>query len=89
MTLHTFVDAVVAYCHATGASVTSWGRSRAHNAKVGGQLYSPHRFWLGLDVVYDQTLSGAERSQTARRLGLFLLDEGGHDHLQPLDWTKG
>lgn len=89
MTLHDFVDAAVAYCQATGASVTSWGRTRAHNTQVGGQPYSPHRFWRGVDVVYDEPVPAEERIETARRLGLFLYAEGDHDHLQPRDWTKG
>lgn len=31
----------------------------------------------------------AEREERARRLGLKLIDEGVHDHLQPLDWRAG
>lgn len=31
----------------------------------------------------------AERGAIAERLGLKLIDEGDHDHLQPLDWRAG
>jgi hypothetical protein len=30
-----------------------------------------------------------EREERAMRLGLKLIDEGDHDHLQPLDWRAG
>ena len=90
MTLHDFVDATYRYGTLTGASVTSWGRTAEHNAKVGGVPFSAHRFWVGLDVVYDD-LHPVEstRVEIARRLGLTLIPEGDHDHLQPLDWSKG
>ncbi len=87
-TIH-FLDALRSYCAALGASVTSYGRTTAHNHAVGGVEYSPHRVWLAADVVYDTPPSLAERQELARRLGLMLIVEGDHDHLQPLGWSAG
>jgi hypothetical protein len=89
MTRHDFVEAAVLYCQVTGASVTSWGRTTARNAKVNGKPYSPHLFWLGLDVVYDEGPVTVLRGDVADRLGLRLINEGDHDHLQPRDWRAG
>ena len=90
MTVPEFVDAVIRYCSMTRASVTSWGRTEGHNRAVGGVPYSAHRFWLGLDVVYDEPPGPRDvPTEIAARLGLRLIDEGDHDHLQPLTWTKG
>ena len=89
MTLHDFVDAAIRYCAMTSASVTSWGRTTIHNAAVGGVSHSAHRYWLGLDVVYDAAALPEFRLETASRLGLRLIAEGDHDHLQPTNWPKG
>ena len=90
MTLHDFVDATYRYGALTGASVTSWGRTTTRNTAVGGVPFSAHRFWVGLDVVYDDSHPAeVARVEIARRLGLKLIPEGDHDHLQPLDWSAG
>ncbi len=90
MTIAEFAEAVSRYGMLMGASVTSWGRTSKHNTEVGGVAYSAHRFWLGCDLVYDgPLLSMSERMETARRLGLRLIVEGDHDHLQPVDWLAG
>lgn len=111
MTLCEFVQAAVMFCQLTGGSVTSWGRSQLRNRALGGVHYSAHRFFLAVDVVYDDDLSveqinaateknggpiearpqpsRAAKIELATRLGLLLIDEGDHDHLQPLTWTKG
>ena len=90
MTIGEFTTAVAQYGMLMNASVTSWGRTKAHNAAVGGVSYSGHRFWLGCDLVYDapEPPSGV-RQETAERLGLKLLVEGDHDHVQPLTWRAG
>ena len=91
MTIAEFAESVARYGMLTGASVTSWGRTTEHNLNVGGVTYSSHRFWLGCDLVYDEPtlLSMTARMETARRLGLRVIIEGDHDHLQPLDWLAG
>jgi hypothetical protein len=84
MTPRDFASALIAYCYATTGSVTSWGRTPLHNRRVGGVTHSKHQLWLGADVVYDTrpTLATARRRATA--LGLKLLREADHDHLQAL-----
>ena len=92
MTPHDFLDALRTYCALTGASVTSYGRTPGHNAdpKIGGVKNSAHLYWLAADVVYDPPVPiPSVRTERARRLGLWLLAEGDHDHLQPLEWSKG
>jgi len=87
MTPGQFADALMAYCAATGGSITSWGRTVKHNAKVGGVVDSAHLLWIAADVVYDA--NGAPppgvlpiRESLAHRLGLTLIHEGDHDHVQ-------
>lgn len=84
-----FLDALRAYCSITGASVTSFGRTWEHNREVGGVPRSAHIVWLAADVVYDADRPPADGPEWAGRLGLRLIREGDHDHLQPLDWRKG
>lgn len=83
MTPGEFAYALLAYCAATSASVTSWGRTTAHNAAVGGVADSAHRIWTGADVVYDAGMApDPVRDLLAARLGLMLVHEGDHDHVQ-------
>jgi hypothetical protein len=80
-----FAEALIAYCGWSHASVTSYGRTPTRNQKVGGVPGSKHLSWLAADVVYDGAqpdLSAAK--QRARHLGLLLLREDTHDHLQAL-----
>lgn len=95
MTTGEFAEAAKTYCLLMDGSSTSFGRTVTHNHDVGGVKFSAHRFWLGLDVVYDVMVSEADRIETAKRLNLKLIvenDDKGvftHDHLQPLDWVAG
>jgi hypothetical protein len=90
MTRSEFAEAVFTYCQITSASVTSGERTRVHNAAVGGVLHSAHLVGFARDVVYDAPILTLEtRRDWALRLGLFLIVEGDHDHLQPLGWTAG
>jgi hypothetical protein len=86
MTPDAFAAALMAYCMATSASVTSWGRTRSHNVAVGSTTPdSAHLIWTGADVVYDYPAepAGSVRESLAHRLGLMLIHEGDHDHVQP------
>jgi hypothetical protein len=85
----TFVGALMIFCRMTDGSVTSWGRTKKHNKDVGGVARSAHRAFLGADVVYDVPIAEEEATDYAERLGLRLIREGDHDHLQPLGWRKG
>ena len=83
MTQAVFAEALRDYCQALDASVTSYGRTRAHNAKVGGFETSRHLHWLAADVVYDEQMPISTRNALAAQLGLTVLHEDDHDHLQP------
>jgi len=92
VTLGDYAEAVRTYCLLRGGSITSWGRTTRHNTRVGGVKNSAHRFFFGADVVYDfheATMTDANRFVEARRLGLKIIAEGDHDHLQPYDWEAG
>lgn len=89
MTITEFAQRLSTYCFLTRASVTSWGRTEARNRAVGGVPYSAHRFFLAVDLVYDVELPLEERKVTAERLGLRLIAEDDHDHLQPIVWGRG
>ena len=89
MTPADFYDRVLVYCAVLNASMTSGRRTQAHNAAVGGVTHSAHRAGLAFDVVYDQVVSGADRDSWADRLGLKVVIEGDHDHLQPAEWAAG
>jgi hypothetical protein len=91
VTVGEFAEAAYIYCLLHGASTTSGVRSTARNTKVGGVPFSPHRFGRAMDVVYDDlnTQSDPARLEVAQRLGLNVIPEGDHDHLQPLDWAAG
>lgn len=82
MTPAEFLDALRAYCAATGASVTSYGRTPAHNKAVDGVDSSAHLLWIAADVVYDARPIETTRQKLAARAGLLLIVEGDHDHLQ-------
>lgn len=85
-----FLASVYRYCKQTSASVTSWYRTPAHNAAVGGIATSPHSEGFGVDVVYDfPGQGGGVRDALADELGLELIHEGDHDHIQPLGWSRG
>ena len=67
-----------------GMSVTSWGRSPAHNEAVGGKADSQHLFWTAADVVWD---SGTRPELSvlqaeAAKVGLEVDREPDHDHVE-------
>jgi len=63
-------------------SVTSWGRTPAHNQAVGGQPNSRHLTWRGVDVLLDDPGQREEFFKCAVELGLKALDERDHIHIQ-------
>lgn len=84
-----FWDTLRLWCAIFSASVTSYGRTLKHNTEVGGAPFSAHRHWLGADVVYDVPPTTETVTKTAERLGLRVIREADHDHLQPIYWPKG
>lgn len=89
MTVGEFAEACAMYCLVLAASETSGGRTEQRNAAVGGVSLSAHRFHRGRDVVYDGAPPEDLRIEVGRRLGLRVIVEDDHDHLQPLDWRAG
>lgn len=89
MTPPDFYGRVLSYCLLLRASTTSTFRTVRHNQDVGGVPHSAHLLGLAADVVYDDAPPEEERREWADRLGLWLLVEADHDHLQPSDWRAG
>ena len=89
MTRVEFVEAALTFCELTGGSVTSWKRTIVHNKVVGGVPNSAHLYGLGLDVVYDTAQPLTATMERAYRLGLKVIREADHDHLQPSTWSPG
>ena len=81
MTIEDFAVAVVHGCRALKGSVTSWGRTPARNAKVGGSPTSRHMEWFAVDVVYDEPAEEADRRLVWEGAGLHVWPEGDHDHI--------
>lgn len=81
-----FAQQVIDYVSHFHGSVTSWIRTPEHNRAVGGVETSPHIFGLGADVVYDAVPELAAAQAFAAALGLHVVREHDHDHLQPVDW---
>jgi hypothetical protein len=77
-----FATAAREYCQTLGGSVTSWGRTPQHSIAVGGFADDPHTRWTGADVVYDTLPPLAQATAVAARLGLQVIREPSHDHLQ-------
>jgi len=86
---HQFLDAAIAYCDRVDGSVTSWIRTASRNKAVGGVSNSAHLKGLGVDVVAEKPLTTDERHKIASELGVTLITESDHDHLQPLNWPHG
>lgn len=77
-----FFVAVMSWCYRFQGSITSWGRTEKHNASVGGVNGSRHTLFKACDVVYDVLPDIVDRKQVAMQLGLTLVVENDHDHLQ-------
>ena len=70
-------------------SVTSWGRSPAHNKTLPGEAEdSQHQEWTAADVVYhpDQAPDVGPLTAAARSVGLKVIREKDHDHLELVPW---
>lgn len=65
-------------------SATSWGRSVSRNEQVGGVPRSLHLVWLGVDLVSDRAIDNTAVALTAKQLGLRVLIEADHLHVEPM-----
>ena len=89
MTPHEFLDAMMQLASRHRFRETSGYRARVSNTNVGGKLFSAHQYWLARDIILEPGESLEETKESTRRLGLLVIDEGDHLHLQPLDWKAG
>jgi len=89
MTRAEFTEAVFTFAALSRGSVTSWIRTAKHNDEVTGVPHSAHLYGLAADVTYDAPVTIEDATDRAKRLGMRLLREKDHDHLQPLDWQPG
>ncbi len=83
--LFEFVNKVICLALKYHCSVSSWGRTPARNAAVGGVADSYHMLWLGLDVVLEPMVRNEGFERDADLLGLQAIFEGDHYHLEPKD----
>ena len=89
MSPHDFLSAKMQLAARFAFRETSGYRCALDNAAVGGVHYSSHQFWLGSDIIPRAEVDRKELIEAGRRLGLFVLDEGDHLHLQPATWQAG
>jgi len=83
MDVQVFAVAVYRYCQRVKGSVTSWIRTPFRNRSVGGVMRSLHLEALAVDVVLDaEFIQVDDRHLLAHELGLKLVVESDHDHLE-------
>lgn len=70
-------------------SETSGQRTPQRNLDVDGVTYSPHQYWVGRDLIFDDAPAPEDLENAAGRLGLKLIRERDHYHVQPADWLPG
>lgn len=87
MTRPEFIESVAQLCVEFGGSVTSWIRTMKRNTIVGGHPRSRHMTGFGVDVVLDEESHIPAFRDAAYQLGLSVLDEGDHLHIQPFGPT--
>ena len=78
----TFDDKVLALCLIYDCSETSGYRTDMRNTAVGGASDSRHKDALAKDIVADDQRQVHEIEHAARKLGLWVLVEDDHIHLQ-------
>ncbi len=78
----TFADKVLALCLIYDCSETSGFRTDMRNTAVGGADDSRHKEALAKDIVPDDVRQTHEIKHAAQKLGLWVLVESDHIHLQ-------
>jgi hypothetical protein len=89
MTPFDFLQARMALAARFRFRETSGYRSPRANLDAGGVTHSAHQHFLAVDVILDATADRVAFKLAADRLGLLVLSEEDHEHLQPLDWKPG
>ena len=85
MTYREFCSCIRTLQRRFGFTVTSWFRSIKRNAKVGGKPDSKHLRGLAVDAVLDDMKDAKakkELTDAAHAMGLGVVDEGDHLHIQ-------
>ena len=82
MTFEEFVSHVHTLGSCYDLSITSWGRSKKHNAAVEGKPNSRHRLWLAVDIVLDEESDQGFFLEDCKRMGLIAVVETDHIHVQ-------
>lgn len=73
---------VLSVCQQHGGSVTSWFRTRAHNASLAGSVAnSEHLGGYACDVVWDEAPPPLSDLQDPAGI-VVVVREGDHDHFQ-------
>lgn len=85
MQLLHFVVRVHALCRKFDGSVSSWIRTAKRNQLVGGAPHSEHLSGFAMDVVWDDPPAIAVVQTEAADLGLKVIRESDHDHIQPFE----
>ena len=62
--------------------VTSYYRDKQSNDELGGHPHSRHQFWLAMDIILQNQDDRQSFMVDAKRLGLVVVDEGSHLHVQ-------
>lgn len=83
MNLLQFLSAVVTLRILVPFSITSWCRTPTHNEAVGGVPNSFHLLGLAVDIILDNPEQVRALSAQAVRMGLEVIIEGDHLHLEP------
>lgn len=78
-----FLEAILTLRVRFAFSVTSWIRTYQRNNIVNGRPGSWHIYGLAVDVVPDSNLDKVDFVPAAEKLGLSVLDEKDHWHIQP------
>jgi len=83
VTVLEFVAAVVQVRLVVAFSVGSWVRTSRRNKDVGGDPWSRHLDACAVDAYPDDPADRERAARECKRVGLVLVDEGDHWHLQP------
>lgn len=89
MTIGEFAELAVRLRALFRLSATSWGRCIEHNDQVGGVKHSAHLLDLAVDLVPVREGEVLRVMEMGLRLGLLVIPEGDHYHVQPHGWPKG
>lgn len=77
-----FVWLIVEVGKRTGASVTSWLRSKPRNERVGGAFQSQHLTGTAVDLVFDTPEQRTAAVSVFKFFGLDVIEETDHVHVE-------